>query len=71
MVKQNIEKKFRSIKLFFLFPLYSRECYEGKTVWNILGLPILKKRRMENGITTKFYILGLPVMKLSRKTVKC
>jgi len=70
MVKQNIEKKSRSIKLFFLLPLYSCKCRGGKTVWSILGLPIFKKRKMENGITTKYYILGLPVMKVSRKTVK-
>ena len=56
-----------SIKLFFCWCLYGWEQYGGRKVWKIFGLPIFKRRIYANGITRKYYILGLPVMKVSRK----
>lgn len=64
-----VEKHSKIIKLFCLIPIYGWKQRGGRKVWKILGLPIFKIRKMSNGITTKYYILGLPVMKVSRKTL--
>ncbi len=64
-----VEQHLRVVKLFFLLPLYKWEQYGGKETWSILWLPIFKRRRFANGVTTKYYILGVPVMKVSRKMV--
>lgn len=64
-----VEKHSKTIKLFCLIPIYGWKQRGGRKVWKILGLPIFKIRKMSNGITTKYYILGLPVMKVSRKTL--
>lgn len=69
IIDENIEKHSHAIKLFFFFPLYSRKQFGGRTTWNVLGLPIFKRRQMANGIATKYYILGLQVLKISRKLV--
>ena len=62
-----VEQHLRAIKLFFFLPLYKWEQYGGKETWSILWLPIFKRRRFANGITTKYYILGIQVLKISRK----
>lgn len=69
MTNTNIEKHSHSIKLFFFLPLCGWKQVGGRKTWNILGFPIFKRRRMENGIVTKYYVLGLPILKISRKLV--
>ena len=54
-------------KLFGFIPLYGYKHIGGREVWKVLGLPIFKIRKMANGITTKYYIFNIPVMKISRK----
>ena len=55
------------IKLFGFLPLYGHKQIGGRNVWKIFGLPIFKIRKMANGVTTKYYILGIPVLKVSKK----
>ena len=55
------------ISLFGFLPLYGHKKVCGREQWKFLGLPIFKIRKMSNGITTKYYILGLPMMKVSKK----
>ena len=58
-----------SMKLFFFFPLFSLVQINGKSVYKIFGIPVLKKRKMANSITTKYYLLGIPFIKVSKKIV--
>ena len=63
----NFYKSKIIIKLFSCIPLCSVKLRDGKSVYKIFGIPVLKKRKMANGITTKYYLLGLPLLKVSRK----
>lgn len=65
-----VEKHSRAIKLFFFLPIYGWKQRGGRKTWKILGLPVFTRRQMSNGITTKYYILGIPVMKVSNKLSK-
>ena len=56
------------VKYYFLgIPVVKSKHVGGRKVWKVLGLPIFKIRKMSNGITTKYYIFNIPVMKISRK----
>ena len=55
------------IKLFNFIPLFKYKQIGGRKVYKILGLPIFKMRKMANGITTKYYFLGIPVLKVSKR----
>ncbi len=57
-------------KLFNFLPIFSYKRVGGRNQWKIFGLPIFKTRHMANGITSKYYILGIPVLKVSKKSVK-
>lgn len=57
------------LKLFGFLPLYGHKQIGGRKVCKILGLPVFKVRKMANGITTKYYILGISVMKISKKHI--
>lgn len=67
MKMQNADKHFYTVKLFFFLPIYGWKKVGGRTVWKILGVPFLKRRCMENGITKKYYIFGVPFIKISDK----
>lgn len=56
-----------SYKIFGFLPILNYKKVGGREQWKVLGLPLFKIRKMANGITTKYYILGLPVMKVSKK----
>lgn len=55
------------MKLFNFLPLLSYKHIGGRKQWKVLGAPIFKIRKMNNGITTKYYILGIPILKVSKK----
>ena len=57
------------LNLFGFLPLYKRKQVGGRKVYKFLGLPVFKVRHMANGITTKYYVLGLPVLKINRKKI--
>jgi hypothetical protein len=59
-----------TFKLFNFLPIFSYKRVGGRNQWKIFGLPIFKMRHMANGITSKYYILGIPVLKVSKKSVK-
>ena len=66
LIKQNNITKI-SVKLFNFIPLFKYKQIGGRKVYKILGLPIFKMRKMANGITTKYYFLGIPVLKVSKR----
>ena len=66
LIKQNNITKI-SVKLFNFIPLFKYKQIGGRKVYKILGLPIFKIRKIANGITTKYYFLGIPVLKVSKR----
>lgn len=56
-----------SYKILGFIPLYAAKFYNGRFVYKILGLPVWKVRHMENNITTKYYLFGIPLLKVSKK----
>lgn len=69
MSKDTIATHSKTIKLFGILPVYGWKQRGGRKTWTVLGLPVFKRRRFENKITTKYYVLGIIVMKVSRKTI--
>lgn len=69
MKKDIVVKHSKTIKLFCILPICGWKQCGGKKTWKILGLPIFTCRKYENKITTKYYILGIPVMKVSKKSI--
>ncbi len=69
MSKDTIATHSKTIKLFGILPIYGWSTRGGRKTWTALGLPVFKRRRFENKITTKYYVLGIIVMKVSRKTI--
>ena len=67
-LKQKLTKKEASLKLFKVLPIASFRHSGGKKVWKIFGLPVFKKRMTNNGNTTKYYILGINLLQLNKKT---
>lgn len=64
-----IKAKKTVAKLFSFLPIYGYKQVGGRRQWKVLGLPIFKIRKMANGITTKYYIFGVSVLKVSKKTI--
>ncbi|MBP5352236.1 MAG: DUF4422 domain-containing protein [Alphaproteobacteria bacterium] len=56
-----------TVKLLDFIPILKRLQCGGKIVYKVFGLPIWKIRHMENNITTKYYFLGIPLIKISKK----
>lgn len=56
-----------TIKLFNFIPVYNYTKRAGKVVYKVLGIPFWKVRHIENNITTKYYFLGIPFIKVSKK----
>ncbi|MBQ7632748.1 MAG: hypothetical protein IJS88_01365 [Alphaproteobacteria bacterium] len=56
-----------SYKLFNSIPIFGSIQCGGRQVWKVFGLPLWKIRRFENNITTKYYICGIPFIKVSKK----
>lgn len=61
-------KTVYQFKLFGILPIFKCTQIGGATHINVLGLPLFKIRKMANGITTKYYILTIPLLKVSKKT---
>ncbi|MBQ9271153.1 MAG: hypothetical protein IJ218_02670 [Alphaproteobacteria bacterium] len=60
-------KHSRKVKLFGFLPIYGWTQRNGRKTWKICGLPIWTVRRLANNITVKYYCLGIPLMKVSKK----
>ena len=56
-----------NIRLFSFLPIYTRLIINGRTVYKILGLSVFKIRKFQNGITTKYYLFNVPIVKSSKK----
>jgi len=63
----NSVKHSRTVKLFALLPIYGWKEKKDKKTWRILGIPVFKRCKKANGNTSKYYLLGIPVMKVSKK----
>lgn len=69
-VSQGINCRVRntvSYKLFSFFPIYSKKAKNGKIYYSWFGIPLLKIRKMADEITTKYYVLGLPILQLRKR----
>lgn len=63
----NNDKRVRTIKLFSFLPLYGWVQLPTQKVWKIFGIPFLCRQVRANGRIHKYYLLGLPLMKVSKK----
>ena len=54
-------------KLFCLIPIFGWKEKNSCKVWKILGLPVLKSRKVSGDKTVKYYVFGIPFIKLSKK----
>lgn len=57
----------KKYKLCGFIPLYSRKQFGGRKIFEFFGIPFFKIKKMSNGITTKYYFLNLPILKISCK----
>lgn len=60
-------KNSKTYKLFGFIPVYGWKSKDDKKVWKIFGISVLKCRKKPAGDVIKYYILGIPVMKIKRK----
>lgn len=64
-----LAKRSQTYKLLFFLPLGGWKEKGGKKVWNILGIPMLKRRKIAKDGSIKYYLFGfLPIIKISPKT---
>ena len=62
-------KRSQTYKLLFFLTLGGWKEKGGKKVWNILGIPMLKRRKIAKDGSIKYYLFGfLPIIKISPKT---
>ena len=62
-------KRSQTYKLLFFLTLGGWKEKGGKKVWNILGMPMLKRRKIAKDGSIKYYLFGfLPIIKISPKT---
>lgn len=67
-IRKSIEKE--KYTLFGWIPLWNYKRIGGRKVWKILGLPILKIRKMSDKNILKYYILGCPVLKIVKNYMR-
>ena len=58
-----------TFKLFNFLPFYKYKKVGGREQWKVFGVPIFKIRQMTDRIATKYYILGMPVLKVIKKII--
>lgn len=61
-----LSKSILSYKLFNFLPLFTFNQRNERKVWKILGLPIFKIQKL-SGFKTKYYVLGIPVLKTIKR----
>lgn len=66
-VQRKVNEYKISYKLFNFIPLLAIKSKGGRKVYKALGVPVWKIRKMENNITTKYYLFGIPLLKVSKK----
>lgn len=60
--EKNIRKK--KIKLFSFIPFYSRVVKKQRQTFKIFGIPVFTIKKSANGNKSKYYCLGIPVLKI-------
>ena len=60
-------KMIKEYKLFNFLPLFKFKQRGGNNVWKVFGAPVWRVRKMSNGSTVKYYLFGLPLMKIKDK----
>ena len=63
----DVPKCVHQVKLFSFLTLYSWQEQGENKVWYFCGVPVLKRRALFNGVTTKYFVWGLPIIKVSHK----
>ena len=62
-----LEKQKTSYILFNFIPFFARKQRGGNTLWTFLGLRVWRVRKFENNLMTKYYLFGIPFIKISHK----
>ncbi len=62
--KENEKMKYL---LFGFIPIFSHKRRGQKRLYKLLGLPFFKIRKIHYGRTSKYYILNIPVLQISKK----
>ena len=65
--KLNFFSYRKEYKLFNFLPLFKFKQRGGNNVWKVFGAPVWRVRKMSNGSTVKYYLFGLPLMKIKDK----
>lgn len=60
-----LSTKSVTVKLFSFIPIFKYETYFNKKKYKVFNITLFKIIRAGNGITTKYYLLGIPVLKIS------
>ncbi|MBR6355249.1 MAG: hypothetical protein IKR92_00200 [Alphaproteobacteria bacterium] len=69
MAKEQTVKHTHKIKLFGFLPLYGWTHRGGRKTWKVLGLPIYGRVHDQAKGVSKYYILGILMLKVSKKKV--
>ncbi len=56
----------KTIKLFFIIPIWSYMQTNTRRIWRICGIPVYKIKNKENR-KIKYYLLGIRVLMIKRK----
>lgn len=65
--ESDLIKYSQIVKFLFFLPVYGWVEKGGKKVWKVLGIPVLKRRKMAKDDSVKYYICGLPFIKVNNK----
>lgn len=65
--KLNFFSYRKEYKLFNFLPLFKFKQRGGNKVWKVFGIPVWRVRKMSNGSTVKYYLFGLPFLKIENK----
>lgn len=63
----DVETYVHKMKLFFFLSFFSWKEQGEFKVWYICGIPVMKRLTFYDGMTTKYYLFGLPFIKISHK----
>ena len=67
--KQVKKKNYKrtTVKLFSFLPICSKITKETSQTFKVLGISVFTVKKYTNGMTYKYYLLGIPILKVSRK----
>ena len=60
----------RIVKLFAFLPIYGWKEHGTKKKWKFLGITVLLRRKKANGNIVKYYLLGVPFIKIRKMCIQ-